>query len=56
MELYKDENIEIKLKNRNMTQDEILAITFWLMLSCGHEIEITLADLEDQENYLENLN
>lgn len=56
MEIYNDPNIRIELKNKNLSQEEILSIMFWLMTMCGHTIDIALDNLEDEEMYLENLN
>ena len=56
MELYEDKNIKIELKSKNMTQEEILAIMFWLMGMCNHTVDIALDSLEDEADYLEDLN
>jgi len=52
---YEDENIKIEVK-REMTHEEILAITFWLFVINGIEVELPDLDLlEDQNDYYESL-
>ena len=53
--IYEDKNIKVELKNKSMSQEEILAIMFWLMSVCGHEVDIALDKLEDEETYYDDL-
>ncbi len=50
--IYETENIKIEFKP-DLTAEEILAVTFYLLTTCGHEIE--LEGLIDEEDYLESL-
>ena len=51
MTTYEDKNIKVELKKK-MTEEEILAVTFWLLCVCGHEVELPdLTEIEPDELY-----
>lgn len=50
---YKNQHIEIKLKDEDMTEDDIRDVYIWLMEVHGYSPDIT--SIEDEESYLRGL-